>query len=265
MITDPGWINDTVRLARRLPDDVAPEILADRYQALLGWTTQADQAVPWIIFDGPSAVGKDTQIHLTAKVLQRRGLTVLQVGGTGAATGLGPVVRDVVGRNLACPGPSRWDADYHLKAAAWLALRRHLPNRWVADIVLCNRGPLSQVVYSATAGGGDVAATRCASNSGLRIGDLHLLLSCTDDVVVGRARDRIASGEKQRRVVDRPEFIVAANRTYHELARVLPWVQTVDVTRDREQNVTAIVRTIDVFLGDQAAHEWQDGDRADVS
>jgi thymidylate kinase len=217
----------------------------------LGWSQNADAAVPWLVFDGPSAVGKDTQIDLSATALRSRDVEVMIVGGTGAGTDLGPLVQHLVARNAMTPGRTRWVADYRLKAGAWEALRRHVPARASADVVLCNRGPLSQLVYSAVAGGPELldSGTGTLENT-VRSSDLGLLLTCPDDIVLTRARHRAATGQKALRTLDTPEFIAAANQAYRALAASLPWVQVIDATGDRKQNLAAIMRAVDAFLGD---------------
>jgi thymidylate kinase len=245
------WFTDTLRLARALPADVAPGILADRYRERLGWARPSDHGASWIVFDGPSAVGKDTQISLVTEWLSDHGLTVRTVGGTGGGTALGPLVRALIIRNATLAGASRWLADYRIKAAAWTTLRGYAPVLRDADIVISNRGPLSQLVYSAVAGSRDLLTDRRAvatANDAIRSSDLHLLLSCPDDVVVRRAQARAASGEKRARNVDTPEFVAAANRAYHDLAAGLPWVRAVDVSRTREENLASVKRLIEDAL-----------------
>ncbi|GAA1858965.1 hypothetical protein [Myceligenerans crystallogenes] len=253
------WLADTIRLARRLPAAVAPGILADRYLERLGWDQNADPDVPWIVFDGPSAVGKDTQIALAATVLRGRGLTVSVVGGTGVRTQLGPITDRAVETNAALPGRSRWTADYRLKAAAWEALRRHMPAPGSADIVLCNRGPLSQLVYSAVSGAPellDTEPTRLEQSARPR--DTHLLLSCPDDVVAARAHRRASVGDKPLRTLDTPEFIARANRAYHDLATYVPWVRVVEVSGGREENFATIMAVVDSVLPHDADRGGED-------
>lgn len=254
------WITDTVRLARRLPDAVATAVLAERYLERLRWTRDTSGAVPWIVFDGPSAVGKDTQIALVAQTLRSAGLTVRVVGGTGAGTELGPLIGHVVARNVAVAGASRWLADYRIKSAAWSAMRQQTSA--TTDVVLCNRGPLSQVVYSAVAGcPGLLDSGRLAADTDVRPRDLHLLLSCPDDVVVRRAGARIAAGEKARRAVDHPEFARAANQAFHNLVPALPWARAVDVSGTREENLAAIMRLVNHVI---APHTREAGEGADA-
>ncbi|MGW2092886.1 dTMP kinase [Promicromonospora sukumoe] len=263
-----SWLTDTLRLARRLPTEVAPGILADRFRGILGWSEASGNDAPWIVFDGPSAVGKDTQIGLITDWLESSGLTVRLVSGTGGSTTLGPLMGTLITRNAALPGTSRWVADYRIKAAAWAALRGHEPARRKADIVLSNRGPLSQLVYSAVAGRLDLLTDRDAlatAGAAIRANDLHLLLSCPDADVVERAGRRTAAGEKNPRDVDSPRFVSAANRAYHELAARLPWVRTVEVASDREANFASVKRVIidavDPCLGERERTE-RDGDAA---
>jgi thymidylate kinase len=242
-----AWFADTLRLARLLPGDVAPGILADRYRDRLNWSPSPEPDQPWIVFDGPSAVGKDTQIGLVAEWLGNRGLSVSVVGGTGGDTDLGPLVQALIARNAATPGPLRWLADFRIKSAAWETLRAGAPALHDADVVLSNRGPLSQLVYSAVSGGADLlvdASALATTDAAVRTDDLHLLLSCPDDVVIGRAGRRAASGEKRLRSVDTPEFVSAANRAFHELSLILPWVQAVDVSNSREENFAAILSLV---------------------
>ena len=242
-----AWFADTLRLARLLPGDVAPGILADRYRDRLNWATSSVPDLPWIVFDGPSAVGKDTQIGLIAEWLTGRGLSVRVVGGTGGGTNLGPLVQALIARNVAIPGASRWLADFRIKAAAWETLRAGAPVLQDADVVLSNRGPLSQLVYSAVSGNADLlgdASVLATTGAAIRADDLHLLLSCPDGIVVGRAGRRAASGEKRLRSVDTPEFVSAANRTFHDLSLILPWVQAVDVSKGREENFAAILHLV---------------------
>jgi thymidylate kinase len=263
-----AWFADTLRLARLLPGDVAPGILADRYRDRLNWSPSSEPDLPWIVFDGPSAVGKDTQIGLSAEWLGDRGVSVRVVGGTGDGTDLGPLVQALIARNAAIPGASRWLADFRIKAAAWESLRAGAPALHDADVVLANRGPLSQLVYSAVSGGADLlgdASVLATTDAAIRADDLHLLLSCPDDIVVGRAGRRAASGEKRLRSVDTPEFVSAANRTFHDLSLVLPWVQAVDVSGGREENFAAILRlvasAVDLHEG-EIERSASDGDAA---
>ncbi|MFD7308565.1 hypothetical protein [Promicromonospora sp. NPDC059942] len=263
-----SWLTDTLRLARRLPTEVAPGILADRFRSVLGWSEASGNDAPWIVFDGPSAVGKDTQIDLITEWLESSGLTVRLVGGTGDGTTLGPLTGTLITRNAALPGASRWVADYRIKAAAWGSLRGHEPAPRKADIVLSNRGPLSQLVYSAVSGRLDLLADRDAlatADAAVRANDLHLLLSCPDADVVERARRRTVAGEKSPRDVDTPRFVSAANRSFHELAARLPWVRTVETTGDREANFASVKRVIinavDLGLGEFERTE-RDGDAA---
>lgn len=263
-----AWFADTLRLARLLPGDVAPGILADRFRNRLNWAPSSEPDLPWIVFDGPSAVGKDTQIGLVAEWLGDRGLSVRVVGGTGGGTDLGPLVQALIARNAATPGASRWLADFRIKAAAWETLRANAPALRDADVVLSNRGPLSQLVYSAVSGGADLlvdASVLATTDAAVRTDDLHLLLSCPDDVVIGRAGRRAASGEKRLRSVDTPEFVSAANRAFHGLSTILPWVRAVDVAGGREENFAAIRRvvanTLDLQEGELERPE-SDGDAA---
>lgn len=246
-----AWVMDMIRLARRLPAPVAPGILADRYLERLSWNQNADPDVPWIMFDGPSAVGKDTQIGLVATTLRDRGFAVLVVGGTGAGMQLGPVTHRAVSTNAAMPGRSLWPADYRLKAGAWDALRRHAPAPGSADVVLCNRGPVSQLVYSAVTGAPELLDTEPERlEHSVRARDTHVLLSCPDDVVTTRARRRTETGEKPLRTLDTPAFIARANRAYHDLAADLPWVRLADVAGGREENFAAIMAVVDLALPD---------------
>lgn len=254
-----AWIADTIRLARQLPAALAPGILADRYLERLSWDQNADPDVPWIVFDGLSAVGKDTQVSLVTTALRSRGLTVSIVGGTGAGTQLGPVTTHVVETNAALPGRSRWTADYWLKAGAWEALRRHTPASGSADIVLCNRGPLSQLVYSAVSGAPELLVTEPSRlEHSARPRDTHILLSCPNDVVAARAHRRAVVGEKPLRTLDTPEFIARANRAYHNLAPYLPWVRVVEVSKGREENFAAIMAVVDSALTDDADRGGED-------
>src|SRR5690606_41839169 len=181
---------------------------------------------------------------------------------------LAPRVPAIIATSGEVTWDSRWQASFRIKAAAWEALRAPALALRDADVVLSNRGPLSQLVYSAVSGGAALlvdASVLATTDAAVRTDDLHLLLSCPDDVVIGRAGRRAASGEKRLRSVDTPEFVSAANRAFHGLSTILPWVRAVDVAGGREENFAAIRRvvanTLDLQEGELERPE-SDGDAA---
>ncbi len=236
------WISETVELARSPPfTSDSARALADRCLGITCADRAELAALPWVIFDGASASGKDTQIRLLSAALRARGIRVAVVSGRGGGTISGPLLDELFEYNMGRAHPARWHADYQLKLAAWEVMRTgtNFPS---ADIVLCNRGPASHLAYSAVsmlyAGLPDVRARDL--ERALRPSDLTILLSCPDSVLIARARERADRSGKAPREVDTPEFISAVNLVFRRISEIARGVTTVQANASRKEVLAAI-------------------------
>jgi thymidylate kinase len=244
-MSQPGrqrWISETVELARSLPfTSESARALANRCLGFAGAHRGEPAALPWVIFDGASASGKDTQITLLSAALRARGNQVAVVSGRGGGTRFGPLLDELFEHNMRCAYPARWQADYQLKSAAWDIMRTG-GDFACADIVLCNRGPVSQLAYSAVSmhNPGLPDARAPDLERVFRPSDLTILLSCLDSVLIARTRERAGQGGKALREVDSSQFISAVSLAFRQISEIAQGVTTVQANGSREE-VQAVI------------------------
>jgi radical SAM protein with 4Fe4S-binding SPASM domain len=205
-----------------------------------------------VTFDGPSGVGKDTQLCLLHRQLRQ------DEGGH----------RRVVRANLKHLDPFRlllkhlWESPefedrrelvFGLLACARRYALDALLGRWLSDpqtIILQNRSFLSHVAYHvATPSELDQWLGRCAFDPRA---DLPLLLDC--DTALASARVRQRSPEKGNRIHpnEQPDFILCVQRNFAALQNRMPSLVRIDTGSEPESVAAEIARIVGQRLAQEA-------------
>lgn len=241
LITDTV-AQEVIAEARRLPvHPSSSDALADRIADLCGLGQATSPSGTWIMFDGPSGAGKDTQIRLLAHALDHQ-VQAATIDCRGVGTLLGDPIRRISQRNLQQPDPPAWRADLLLKVAAWKLLRSRTAALGLDEhiVVISNRSLLSQLAYSAAT----LADPKIINDFGpheWRPGsDAVIVLLPPPDELSRRIAARSRTGAEPARHVDHPDFISQAIDGFHALAGRVP-VATVISTTGPPQEVFGAV------------------------